>query len=131
MSTDLKYILVDDDEFNNVICRMIIEDTLGEVDITEFTEPEKGLLFIRENTKNPTILFLDINMPVLTGWDFLEHFDKFSEAVKKQVAIYILSSSLDWRDRDKANANKYVKGFLSKPLEPETIVAIANDKFQT
>jgi response regulator RpfG family c-di-GMP phosphodiesterase len=130
MSTDLKYILVDDDSFNNMICRMILEDTLGEVEINEFTEPEEGLSFIRENIKSPAVLFLDINMPTLTGWEFLGLYDKFNEEVKRHVSVYILSSSLDWRDMDKAKANKYVKGFLSKPLEAETVISIAQGEFQ-
>jgi two-component SAPR family response regulator len=130
MSTDLKYIVVDDDSFNNVICRMIIEDALGEVEINEFTKPEEGLLFIRGNIKSPAVLFLDINMPTLTGWEFLEQYEKFSEEVKMQVSIYILSSSLDRRDKDKAKANKYVKGFISKPLEFETVISIARGEFQ-
>jgi len=121
---------VDDDPFNNTICRMIIEDALGEVEIEEFTKPEEGLLFIQENIKGPSILFLDINMPTLTGWEFLEQYEKFSEEVKMHVSIYILSSSLDWRDKDKANANKYVKGFISKPLEFETVISIAKGEFQ-
>src|SRR5258708_34258258 len=125
MSTDLKYIIVDDDPFNNTICTMILEDALGEVEIKEFTKPEKGLLFIQENVKSPTILFLDINMPNLNGWEFLEQYEKFSEEVKMQISIYILSSSLDRRDKDRAKANKYVKGFISKPLEFETVISIA------
>jgi len=130
MSTDLKYIIVDDDSFNNTICTMILEDALGNVEIQEFTKPEKALLFIRENVKSPTILFLDINMPTLSGWDFLEQYEKFSEGVKMHVSIYMLSSSLDRRDKDKAKANKYVKGFISKPLEFETVISIAGGEFQ-
>jgi response regulator RpfG family c-di-GMP phosphodiesterase len=130
MSTELKYIIMDDDPFNNTICAMILEDALGEVEIKEFTKPEKGLLFIQENVKSPTILFLDINMPTLTGWEFLEQYEKFSEEVKMHISIYILSSSLDWRDKDKAKANKYVKGFISKPLEFETVISIAGGGFQ-
>jgi len=130
MNADLKYVAVDDDSFNNILCRIIIEDTLGEVDITTFTKPEEGLTFI-ENVKSPTILFLDINMPTLTGWDFLEQYEKFGEEVKSSVSIYILSSSLDQRDKDRANRNKYVKGFISKPLEPEIVTLIANGEFQT
>ncbi len=70
MSTHLKYIIVDDDSLNNTICTMILEEALGDIEINEFTEPEKALLFIRENVNSPTILFLDINMPTLNGWEF-------------------------------------------------------------
>ena len=128
MSTIRKYILVDDDPFNNIISSMEIESALGEVDIKTFEVPEEGLAFIQnEYIKNllPTILFLDINMPTLTGWEFMEQYEKFSEEVKKQISIYILSSSVDPRDKDKAKANKYIKGFISKPLESETILSLA------
>lgn len=128
MNTELKYIAVDDDSFNNMLCSMIIEDTLGAVDIKTFTKPEEGLTYI-ENVESPTVLFLDINMPTLTGWEFLEQYEKVSEKVKRYLSIYILSSSLDQRDKNKAEANKYVKGFISKPLESDTITLIANGQF--
>jgi response regulator RpfG family c-di-GMP phosphodiesterase len=130
MSTDLKYIIVDDDPFNNMICSMVIEDALGEADINAFTKPEEGLQFIKENIKGPTILFLDINMPTLSGWEFLEQYDAFSEQIKTHTSIYILSSSLDRRDKNRATTNKYVQGFISKPLDVETITAIAGGEFQ-
>jgi response regulator RpfG family c-di-GMP phosphodiesterase len=128
MSTLRKYILVDDDPFNNIISNIEIESTLGEVDIKIFEIPEEGLAFIKnEYIKSlmPTILFLDINMPTLTGWEFMEQYEKFSEEIKNQIRIYILSSSVDPRDKDKAEAHKYIKGFISKPLEHETILSVA------
>ena len=129
MNKDLKYVAVDDDSFNNMLCTMIIEDTLGEeVDITTFTKPEEGLAFVK-NVNGPTVLFLDINMPTLSGWEFLELYDMFSEEVKTHLRIYMLSSSLDQRDKDKASRNKYVNGFLSKPLESDAIMSIANGEF--
>ena len=127
MSTIRKYIIVDDDPFNNMLCNIILEDTLGEVDIKTFQVPEKGLAFIRTeyvNRLGPTILFLDINMPTLTGWQFMEEFEKFGKEVKDQINVYILSSSVDSRDKDRAKGNKYIKGFISKPLDRETILAI-------
>jgi two-component SAPR family response regulator len=70
----MKYILVDDD-FTNLVSAIIIEDALGTVDINAFTYPKEGLDFIEKiSTKNPdhTILFLDINMPRINGWEFLD-----------------------------------------------------------
>jgi CheY-like chemotaxis protein len=107
---------------------MVIEDALGKADIRSFTEPEEGLAYV-QNIQDPTILFLDINMPTLTGWEFLEQYEKFGEDLKERVKIFILSSSLDYRDRDKAAANKHVKGFLSKPLESEIVISIVNEEF--
>ena len=128
MSTIQKYIIVDDDPTNNEICNITLEMVLGEIDIKTFDVPEEGLAFIQNEyikPLKPTVLFLDINMPTLTGWEFMEQFEKFKEKVKKQISIYILSSSVDQRDKDKAKANKYIKGFISKPLNREIILSIA------
>jgi len=128
MSTIQKYILVDDDPFNNIISNIEIESALGKVDIISFEIPEEGLAFIEREYKRtlmPTILFVDINMPTITGWEFMEQYEKFSEEIKRQISVYIVSSSLDPGDVDKADANKYIKGFISKPLNHEMILSIA------
>ena len=130
MSTIRKYIIIDDDPTNNLICNVMLEMVLGKVDIKTFESPEDGLAFIKnEYTKTigQTILFLDINMPTLTGWEFMKEFERFDEQIKKQISVYILSSSVDSRDKDRAKAIKYVKGFISKPLEKEMILSIAGN----
>ena len=127
MSAIQKYILVDDDPFNNIISRIEIESILSEVDIKVFEIPEEALAFIQNEyikSMMPTILFLDINMPTLTGWEFMEEYEKFSEGVKKQISIYILSSSVDPRDTDKAKTNKHIKGYISKPLQGEVVLSL-------
>lgn len=123
------FIIVDDDHINNTITRLMIKKTLGDVDSTIFTMPEQGLAFIQsEYVKivKPTILFLDINMPTMTGWEFIQRFEKFSDVVKKQITIYTLSSSIDQRDIDQAEANQYVKGFISKPVTQDVINSISS-----
>jgi len=132
MNTSLKYIIVDDDPFNNMICRMTLQKTLGEVDTKIFTLPEEGLLFIKNNfdvNSEHTVLLLDLNMPTLTGWDFLDEYEKFGENIKRPISIYLLSSSIDRRDWDKAKENKNVKGFLVKPMYRETILSIVEKEF--
>lgn len=122
-----KFILVDDDAFNNKISAIAIKRVFGETDTRVFEVPEEGLAFIeKEYTKNPVpaILFLDINMPTLTGWEFLEEYEKFSDEIKKNISVYILSSSVDQRDIDKAKENKYIKGFVSKPLRTESVRSV-------
>ena len=129
MNTDVKFILVDDDPINNMLCGLSIKNALSDADIRAFTTPEKGLEFIQNEYSNihdekPAILLLDINMPTLTGWEFMEQFDSFSDEVKSRVSVYILSSSVDERDKERARADKYIKGFISKPIEPERVLAL-------
>src|SRR6266702_4026755 len=115
MKHHLNYIIVDDDPINNMICNMTLRKALGAVEAKTFTEPEEGLEYIKNNfniNSDHTILFLDLNTPVLTGWQFLDEYENFSEEVKMQINIYLLSSSIDKRDWEKSKKNKYVKGFL-------------------
>jgi CheY-like chemotaxis protein len=117
------FIVVDDDHINNLVCRKIITNTFPDSDVQAFTDPESALAYITAtygNTKDRNvILFLDINMPTLTGWDFLEAFARFDTQVKEQLKIYMLSSSVDHRDKDRAAKNKNVCGFIEKPLSKE------------
>ena len=132
MSTELKYILIDDDDVSNAVSGMILEDAFGEVDIKAFTRPEEGLQFIEKEYPNNwghTVLFLDINMPKINGWQFLERYEKFSEEIKQQITIYMLSSSIDRRDKTKAEANPNVEGFISKPLDIEVLTVISEKEF--
>jgi two-component system chemotaxis response regulator CheY len=132
MSEETKYIIVDDDPLNNTICSLMLRRTLHEVGIKTFAQPWEGLVFIQNNTNYLTphsVLFLDINMPALTGWDFLGHYEKLGEEIKKRISIYMLSSSINQRDRNKAKTYPCVKGFVSKPLTTETILSIAEQEF--
>lgn len=132
MTNTFKYIFVDDDEFSNWIYSIVVKEVAGETDITAFTVPGEALEFIQtqyESIEGPTILFLDINMPVINGWEFLAHYAQFSETVKSQINIYILSSSVDDRDRNLAAGNKNIKGFISKPLTIEIVKSIIENPF--
>ena len=125
-----QFIIIDDDPVSNVVCKMTIEKGLKTVTIKTFTNPQEGLLFIKSNYKpdelKATILFLDINMPVMTGWEFLEHFEDLNDTIKKNIHIYILSSSVDPKDKERSNLNQYVKGHVIKPLTIEIIKNIVN-----
>ena len=133
MNTAMRFILVDDDNFNNILHDIMIKSTLGEnVAVETFTKPEKVLEFLQENAAegvDRTVLFLDIDMPKISGWDFLAMYEEFTDEVKMQVSIYVLSISLDHRDSNKAGGNKNVKGFISKPLTTEMILSIAGNEF--
>ena len=80
----------------------------------------------------PTVLLLDINMPSMTGWDFLNVFKDYSDDIHQQFITFILSSSVDDIDREKANSNPLVCRFISKPLKDEVIrqMVIDSEKFR-
>ena len=103
---------------------------LGHVDLESFTNPTDALDYIAEkfeaSTLRKTILLLDINMPIMSGWEFLERFDAFNESIKAGIDVYILSSSVDPRDKDRSYANKNVRNYLLKPLTADAIKKVLN-----
>lgn len=69
-----------------------------------------------DENKLPDIIFLDINMPIVDGWDFLEEFDKIKNSLPKTINIYMVSSSINAFDRVRAESQKLVNGYISKPI---------------
>ena len=124
-----QFVIVDDDPQNNSLSKIAIRKSLGDVVVKDFEIPESGLEFIEkefqnENDGRKTILLLDINMPTMTGWEFLESFDNFTEEIKDQFRIYMLSSSVDPSDIERARSNPLVTDFIEKPLNKEILERI-------
>ncbi|MGX7668897.1 response regulator [Flavobacterium pedocola] len=114
------FIVIDDDPINNLLCSKNIKKSVEDANVITFTEGQTGLNYIIANFSEPntgnTILFLDINMPTMTGWEFMEEFEKVGSAIKDQVFIYILSSSISQVDRQKAIGHPDIVDYLEKPL---------------
>lgn len=124
-----RFLLIDDDRINNYITKMILQKTFEGVEVIDFIDAEVGLEFIKSEPKNivineKTTLFLDINMPTLSGWEFLEAFALFDEEIKNQYNIYILSSSINISDINLANENHFVLDFIEKPVNKVKLVKL-------
>ena len=133
MNVTTRFIVIDDDEFNNKICSVTLEKIAKDADVKTFQDPVVGFdhiatAYAGADNDTSAILFLDINMPVMNGWEFLERFDQLEEDTKKRIKIYILSSSIDKRDIEKAKADKNVVHYLIKPLTKETIRLITHSQ---
>lgn len=112
--------LVDDDPINNLINKRLLSKTGISHDIKEFLGGEDALKLLVDIPQSDRLLiFLDINMPVLNGWEFL---NKYLEGFpNRKDKIIILSSSIDFQDRQRAQEYHIVAGFLEKPLTLDKI----------
>lgn len=116
-------ILVDDDPINNLINKRLITKLSITEKVDEFLEAEKALQKLKTlDPEEPALILLDINMPVMNGWDFLNVYIK--EFPDRADQIFVLSSSIDLQDRQKAMQYSVVKGFVEKPLTPEKMKGI-------
>ena len=120
--------LVDEDEIDNIINQKIIESNNFSETVMVFQTGNDALDYLRKHTTNeellPDLIFLDINMPIMDGFQFLEEFEKLEDPVLEKCKIIMLSSSISPRDIDRAASNKFVKKYLNKPLNSRYLQAI-------
>lgn len=112
-------VFVDDDYATNFYHKVIVRDSGLVEQFIFFSEPEKALAYFedlnsQDNPIIPDAIFLDINMPKIDGWEFLERYAQI-EVVKSPIII-MLSTSINPADEYKATSNPLVKGFKNKPL---------------
>ena len=120
--------MIDDNDIDNFINKKLLLKTKFAVDIVEKKSATSALDYLKsmvdEPENVPDIIFLDIMMPVMDGFDFLEEYDSLSDVIKSRCRIIMLSSTESFKDLNRANSNKYVYKFLNKPLTELVLAAI-------
>lgn len=128
-------LLIDDDSIANYVHEIIIlENTSFSGKINSCTNGKDGIEYLIQliaNNKEPGVVFpnyilLAINMPEMNGFEFIDEFKKFSNVIKANVKICMLTSSLNDCDKAKANGYKEIKHYLVKPLNPIEFEKILN-----
>ena len=124
-------LLVDDDEAVNFFHkRLFLKSELATplIQLYNGAEAIRKIITLNNSLLNDdlVLVFLDLNMPILDGWGFLEEFKKINYALNFSVDIYILSSSINPCDIEKSKQNIFVKDYICKPLTIEKIIEIKN-----
>jgi len=117
----MKIWLIDDDNVTNMLNRFFLEEHYPSLEIRSFIYASEALEELKQGRDNPNFILLDINMPGMNGWEFLDALQQSEISSSKLPIIYMLSSSLDPEDEAKARKSALVKGFISKPLEVEKL----------
>jgi CheY-like chemotaxis protein len=122
MQTDLVYI-VEDDSIAGYLIKLELDSHAAFNESKAFMNGQEAIdhltTEIENNSLLPDLILLDINMPIMDGWEFLDAFSKL--ACPKKISIVILTSSINPEDKEKSENYNAVKGFMSKPLVSEKL----------
>lgn len=121
-----KVLFIDDDEINNFILENKMSTFLPEVEALFFDSGEAALSYLETHKDSPPqVIFLDVKMPGMNGFDFLDEYHKRMYHESFPTRIYMLSSSVKASDEEKSKSYSSVEGFLSKPLELEDLQKVS------
>jgi len=123
-----KLVVIDDDPIDHFLIKHMLHRS-EYFDTTTYTVYGSLILdYIEEYSKSPEklpdVILLDLNMPVFSGWDFLERMQSISAIIQKNIKVHVLTSSVWPEDSEQAERYPFVRSVISKPLKPNTIERI-------
>lgn len=115
------FLLIDDNLIDQLVTKQLLKKVLDIEQIFVANNGLEGLQWIIKNKKicHSLIILLDIQMPIMNGFEFLDIFQTLNEEIKKEIQIYVVSSTLDQDEIERINKNEYVVDFLNKPFPIE------------
>ncbi len=127
-------LLIDDDEATNFYHTIVLEEESSGIFIQSVNSAREGLDFLLDKEgyaelPKPGIIFLDINMPGMNGWDFLVKYEELNPEILQRSIVVMLTTSINPDDKERAEKIPLVKEFVNKPLTPETFWKVVNENF--
>jgi len=123
--------VIDDDLIYSIAIKHIINRSEISADTLFFKNGQSALEYFKQNLTNiaslPDVILLDLNMPILDGWQFLDKYEPLIDQLSKTIPVYIVSSSVDEEEYKKAKSFQTVKDFIVKPITVERLQQIAQE----
>ncbi|MEO8150969.1 MAG: response regulator [Bacteroidia bacterium] len=126
-----KVFLIDDEAVFNMIHNKIMQKLNFAEHTKTYLNANEAIRDIKDALEShpddlPDAIFIDINMPAMNGWEFLEALEKIANPLVSNCRVYLLSSSIDSKDIEKSKSYKMLNGFISKPLSPQKLEIIGS-----
>ncbi len=119
------FLLVEDDDIFNFIHNQLILQTYPNAKITIFKYAQQALDYLQTNSDSmPDVIFLDLNMPEMNGFEFIEHLINDFDQKCLSTKLFLVSSTLDHRDKERAKSYFCVNGLIDKPLTTDFLVSL-------
>jgi CheY-like chemotaxis protein len=120
--------IVDDDKVYQFLVKQILKIKELADNVLTFSDGEEVYNYIKDNKGKPDLLpdiiLLDINMPIMDGFLFMEEYIKLKREINKKIIIYMVTSSVDPVDLERSKKYSDIKGFITKPISPEVLEKI-------
>lgn len=127
LNRSFHFIIIDDNHFDTRIAQKVIGNTGRDLSVRSFADGGIALAYIDEESKNPTgemtYILLDVHMPQMDGFDFLDAFEKLPEALRAQYRVIMLSSTINFADVARIKARPSIFATLEKPISEMKLLA--------
>jgi CheY-like chemotaxis protein len=121
--------IIDDDDIFIYGFKKFIEIKGVFAHILHFSNGKEAIDYLKDPSyagSLPDVIFVDINMPVMDGWEFTQNFEEIKSLIGKKISVYAISSSVDIKDINRAKNNPVIKDYILKPISESHVAEIIN-----